>query len=214
MTYDLNRRTTRAFIHGYLDEETSRLIAHLRTHKDTPWPNLSLPLRLPARIFQCYRRKAEAYRVSIDDNLVMTEVRIGYAIPGVLETNTMTKPESQYINRGLSVISGSEANIEFEAVTRKLHSCATELGSITHVARLSKDLGSFLCTTARELEEIIYKPDEKKEIQDSRVLADHLQYLTTLFTTLISQTSTLKDRVQNHINLVSGLTSRLTTAVN
>jgi len=193
MSHNLKHRTTRAFLHGLIDDEIGRLIKYLQTRKDKSI--YELPLLLPTRIFQGYRAKTEAYRVDIDDSLQMTEVQIGYAIPGVLRG----RPER---NRSFREVRLKVEGLEFDNIARMLHSCSTELGNVLHSANFGKELGSFLCKVALELEDMLKETDTRRLI-DARALMHSIEFSVNLYMSLLSQATILKDRVQNHIDLVS-----------
>ena len=195
----MKKKTTRAFIHGFLDNETQSLFKHLRALKDKS--QFEQPLLLPTHIYQGYRAKTEAYRVLVDDSLCTTEVRTGYAVPGMLLVETRLKfPPSRRYRPG--EYSSRPKNLDFEGITRQLHSISTELGTVIHAGTFGKELGIFLCKTGHELENLSFSPGEKA-LFDNRTLVQNIEFCTNMYTSLISQASALKERVHNHINLVN-----------
>jgi hypothetical protein len=199
MTYDMTKKTTRAFIHGFLDDESQVLFNYLQTIKEKT--QFEQPLLLSTHIYQGYRAKTEAYRVLVDDSLCKTEVQTGYAVPGMLLVDTRRRfPPSRRHSPGESP--KPPADLDFEGITRRLHSVSTELGTVIHAGTFGKELGTFLRSTGQELEDLSFLPSEKASF-DNRALVQHIEFCTNMYTSLISQASVLRERVHNHINLVS-----------
>lgn len=192
ITHNLKRRTTRAFMHGVIDDEIQRLIHYLQAHNEKAL--FEDPLLLPAQVLQGHRVKTEAHRVMVDDHLHRTEIQLGYAIPGVLDD----KPLQYYREEILR-----SETVEFEKITRRLHSCSTELGAITHAGNCGKELGKFLLQTAQELEKKRCKPASKDSVYHKEHLVQSIEFQINLYSLLGSQVPILKERVINHINLVS-----------
>ncbi|KAF2279362.1 uncharacterized protein EI97DRAFT_430442 [Westerdykella ornata] len=193
MTYNMKRRTTRAFLHGFLDHDSQSLIEYLKTCKDKL--RFESPFLLPCRIYRKHRAKSEAYRVSIDDNLQRAEVEIGYAIPGVLDG---TADPISLLRSG---------NIEFERINRRLTSCSTELCTVLHTGAFGKELGIFLRNTAQELGSKLYSPDNDG-LSHNQTLVQEIEFTTNLYSSLLSQASNLRTRVENHIQLGHSLVAQ------
>jgi hypothetical protein len=191
MAYSVKEKTTRAFIHGFFDHETERLISYLQTRRDKSL--YELPLLIAARIFDRYREKTEAYRVSVDDSLHVTQARVGYAVPGMLHDKLPRK------YRGSPLM--SSRGLDFEGIARQFHSCATELGTIIHAGTFGKELGMFLRRTAQELDDLMYSPSDI-QLSNSRTLVHQIEFTVNLYTSLLSQATVLRERANNHINLV------------
>lgn len=197
----MKKKTTRAFIHGFLDDETQSLFKHLSTL--TEKSHFEQPLMLPTHIYQGYRSKTEAYRVLVDDSLCTTEVQTGYAVPGMLLVETRLRfPPSRRYRPGQ--YSSRPKTLDFEGITRQLHSVSTELGTVIHAGSFGKELGIFLAKTGQDLESRLFSPGQKA-LFDNRNLIQNIEFCTNMYTSLISQASALRERVQNHINLVCNL---------
>jgi hypothetical protein len=196
----MKSRTTRAFIHGYLDAETVRLTKYLDTL--TERVQFEMPFLLPAHIYQGYRAKTEAYRVLVDDSLCQTEIQTSYAVPGMLLTEIQRRlPHSR---RNFRQVQSRPEELDFEGITRRLHSISTELGTVLNAGNFGKELGTFLCKTAKEVESLLEMPSDEAKISHL-ALTQRIEFCTNMYTSLISQTSILRDRVLNHINLVCAL---------
>lgn len=192
MSYSLEAKTTRAFVHGLVNSEIERLIHYLQKWRSKSF--YEQPLLLPALIYQSYGAKAEVHRASTDNHLHRTEVQVGYAIPGRLQERPL---------RNFREISLNPENLEFESITRRLHSCSTELGAVIHAGRFGQELGQFLLKTARELQDLQIAPANGESIRHWDSLVHQIEFSTNLYSSLLSQASVLKERVQSHINLVS-----------
>lgn len=130
------------------------------------------------------------YRARIDQNVHESEQEIGYAIPGRLQQASANK-------------SRNKQYLDFEDITKRLHSYQTELTAIGHVARFSKVCGEFLLKTFQELNDIPLANYEHDFHKTGEPLLHHIEYYTNSCISLLSQSQSLKERVQSHINLVS-----------
>lgn len=131
----------------------------------------------------------------VDDSLHQTEVQIGYAIPGMLQDTPQ---------RSWRTMRDRSSRIDLESVTRQLHSCSTELGTVINAATFGKELGLFLCRTADELEKK-FPSTKGTSVSGVEKLSQDIEFMTNMYTSLLSQVSILRERVHNHINLVSSL---------
>jgi hypothetical protein len=136
--------------------------------------------------------------MSVDDRLHQAEFVIGYAVPGYLAG----QPD-QYFSK-------ESGHIAFEDTSRSLHSCSTEIGAIIHVSTFAKELGLFLQQTGRELDrtELSRPTDNVHNVDVLRYkesLEQKIEFSINLYTSILSQTAILKQRVQNHINLTFSL---------
>jgi hypothetical protein len=84
-----------------------------------------------------------------------------------------------------------------------LHTFSTELGTIINVTNFGTALGAFLYQTAKELENLPLRATDEDAIGNEELLIHYIEYATTLYSTIRNQSTALKDRVHNHINLVS-----------
>ena len=188
MSFDAKKQTTRAFLHGWSDDDYERLLHFLQSQKDKSF--FLHPLLLATRLLQSLRFRTEIYRAELDKIVLKAECQIGYAIPGMLKYRSARSPDRLLTSKKL----------DFENIVRCLHSCQTELSGLIYVGRFGKELGEFIRKTIEELQKSTFSPPD----QVFEELVHQVDFSTNLYATLVSQSSgVLKERVQSHINLVS-----------
>jgi hypothetical protein len=179
-------------VHGLLESEWKHLLQNLQRDKSKSL--YEQPLLIPTLVYLGHRERTEAHRFQIDSRMHKTEVQIGYAIPGVPQD----KPLRQLRRPRLKSV-----HLAFETATRQLHTFSTELGTIINVTNFGTALGAFLYQTAKELENLPLRATDEDAIGNEELLIHYIEYATTLYSTIRNQSTALKDRVHNHINLVS-----------
>ncbi|KAF2877115.1 hypothetical protein BDV95DRAFT_138986 [Massariosphaeria phaeospora] len=189
MVFDGTRRSTRAFFHGQLGDEYERLVSSFQSQKDRSF--FTQPMLLPTRLLLNHRLNTERYRSKIDHTLHSTEREIGYAIPGLLQYNPSRDADA-------------ESKPDFERIVRQLHSCQTELSQIPYQGQFGYDFGVFLGKTALEVKDWGFLPPNDAH-DYSEGLVHRIEFATNLYSTILMQSSILKSRVQNHINLTFSL---------
>ncbi|ORY06764.1 hypothetical protein BCR34DRAFT_518735 [Clohesyomyces aquaticus] len=192
LSHDLRHRTTRAFVHGSPDSDFAELLVHLQTIDLVS--ALDDPFLIPGYILRSHRGRTEAHRSNIDDLVFATEHDLDYAPPGIMANTRSFKLRKELTNTRLS-------KKDFERTVRGLHSCATALSVVSYVGNFGKDLGRFLQVTAEEMQNHLARTNGSLNPD----IMHALEFQTNLYTTLVLQTSVLKDRVQSHINLTFSL---------
>ncbi len=187
LSYNPEERTVMALYHGV--EDWDRLLRLLKSKLHLCFH----PMFIPTALFSCHRYHLGRYRGVVDANIYRTEHQIGYAIPGHLE---QVRPEAS--NERLDVL-----EVDYESIVRRLHSYQTELATMANVGRFSKDCGDSLIQMIRELE--IYSPfkDDERFHSSGEEILHGIEFSRSLTFTLLSQTQSLKERVQSQTNLVS-----------
>lgn len=200
LSYDCRTQSTRAFLQWIPDKEHDELVDFL--HDKSKNPAHRHPLFLPARILCNHRRRAETYRIEVDRSILRIELFVGYAVPGQLYHKPSAKqaPTSSVEGYGL------------EDIVRRLHASSTELGGLSLEATFGKELGAFLMATERELAELGAMALDGMPMRVSESVMDQVKFNSNLFLTMGNQVAILKERVQNHINLVSSITHHLVSA--
>ncbi|KAF2000202.1 hypothetical protein P154DRAFT_204140 [Amniculicola lignicola CBS 123094] len=187
ISYDIRSECTRALLHGVSDEEFQWLLTYFKTQKQKVlYRN---PLAIAAGMLWSHRLRTEAYRARLDDIVHKIEISMGHAIPGV-------PPDSHLRSAYEALMIDS---LDFGNIIKELHSCQTELVGLRHVGDFGRDLGQFLCKIGTELQEIRSSTEAPRVNTDP--IVHQIEFSTNLYVTLTSQVTTLKERVQNHINL-------------
>ncbi|KAF1841670.1 uncharacterized protein K460DRAFT_409128 [Cucurbitaria berberidis CBS 394.84] len=190
--------TTRALLYGYTDNDYQGLLEYM--HEKTAISFYQNPLLLTGHLLRSYRKNAEAYRAKIDHCIYRTEISLGYAVPGSLLYESATASTGKLdFDRFVQKLQSNHDDF-----MRKLHSCQTELGALTHAGNFGRELGIFLHKISEELDESSTVPrysDKDACAANERILHD-IDFQTNLWWALLSQMVALKDRAQTHINLV------------
>jgi hypothetical protein len=190
LSHDPRTGTTRAFMHWITDKGHMELLDFLRHQKDPS--AFEHPLLLPSWLLRYHRKSAETYRGELDKSILKIEHQIGYALPGLL----YHKPSNSQPR------SGASEGYSFEDIIRRLHAILTELGSLALEANFGKDCGTFLLETEQKLRNRKNSGVQYILSKISEGLSDHINFNTSLYSTMSAQVAVLKDRVQSHINLV------------
>lgn len=201
LVYDRHTKSTNALLYGFTDADYHGLTDILTS---TACSSSQHPVMLASYMFRCYRERAETYRTTLDKHIYMTEMSLGYAVPGTLMTEIAStgagKPD---FGRVIKKLQNAH-----EDYMRKLHMCQIELVSLNHACDFGKHFGEFLRKVVDDFNKMQPVQDRPPSLAtaDERMLHE-IEFQTNLWSTLSSQQSALKERTQIHINLV-GVSSR------
>ncbi|KAF7507242.1 hypothetical protein GJ744_010800 [Endocarpon pusillum] len=197
LSFDPKACITRAFLHGIRFSEWERLKTDFRS---LPL-SYAHPMLLPVLLFNAHQVNMHRYRARIDQKVYESSKEIGYGIPGRLQEASANK-------------SRNKQYLDFEDITKRLHSYQTELATIGHVARFSKVCGEFLLKTLQELNGIPLTSCEHEFHKAGEPLLHRSEYYTNSCINLLSQSQGLKERVQSHINLTFSLIAQEENRIN
>lgn len=191
LSFDRKTATTRAFLNWIPNHEHEALLNLLRDQKDKS--AYRHPLLLPTHMLNSHQRTMEAYRKLVDDTIVKVELRVGYALPGLLYYKPIVP----------LVAWGTAGPDDFEDVVRRLHGTLAELGALCFECTFGKDAGAFLMKTQQELAGRGFISLVKVSPRVSEGFVHQIDFAANLYSTMVGQAAVLKERVQSHINLVS-----------
>ena len=200
LAYSRSKSSTNALLHGFSDADYERLRRYLKSDS-CMHASFQSPLLVASQILGYYRENAERHRQMIDEHIYTTESSLGYAVPGSLmydygpQSTAKIDPE-----RIVQKLQNSHNDY-----MRKLHLCQIELVALTHAANFGKDLGFFLQKVSEEMDAMQLSAqckDADRAAANEAMLHD-IDFQISLWSTLLSQKSALKERTHIHINLVS-----------
>ncbi|KAF2734183.1 hypothetical protein EJ04DRAFT_493933 [Polyplosphaeria fusca] len=195
--YNANQKAVTVLYHGLKDEEA--VFAALKTNG----PLCFHPMFFLVAVYCLHQAQLSRYRTVVDGNIYQLEEEIGYAVPGRLERRDQKPVQRQ-----------DGQLIDYGTVVRRLQSFQTELASIGHVARFSKECGNFLLQSIEQLSNDTLT-DSTPSFHEAREYILHkVEFSRGLTTSLLSQCQALKERVQSQSTLIFNLIAQDESRIN
>jgi hypothetical protein len=188
VSYNPSAKTLAAFTHSLNNETWKFMTTGLASS-----PHLSAhPLYLPVLLFLHHAQRENAYRGSIDNNVFATERETKFGAPGRVAPHVVPPSEFELTDHGL----------DLGMILRRLHSCQTELSSLTHVCKFSQLYGEFLAGLCKGMIASARSQGDEDLVAHTDEILDLLQLPLAQTNTILNQVQGLKERVQSQTTLV------------